>query len=296
MVLSAGGVPRYIALKPTGDAGDAGNWRVDDKELEEMFNPRTKLIILNTPHNPLGKVFTKAELTRIAELCKKWNVLCIADEVYEWLVYPGHQHVRICTLPGMWERTISIGSAGKTFSVTGWKTGWAYGPKNLMNNLFTVHQNCIYTHCTPIQEAVARAFEIALPDVGTPECQLAELAGQLLPKRDFMAKFLNDVGMKPVVPEGGYFMMADWTALNDRCDLSSLKDEQKDFRFTKWLSQHVGIQGIPPSAFYCKEHKHLGEDYIRWCFIKVGLKILTSKVRMYLTNFNPLPVYFFFLE
>lgn len=272
MVLSAGGVPRYIALKPTGDAGDAGNWRLDDKELENMFNSRTKMIILNTPHNPSGKVFNRAELEKIAELCRKWNVLCIADEVYEWLVYPGHEHIRICTLPGMWERTVTIGSAGKTFSVTGWKTGWAYAPQKLMSNLFAVHQNCIYTHVTPIQEAIARAFEIALPYVGTPECHLAELAGKLLPKREYMAKFLRDAGMNPVIPEGGYFMLSDWTSLAKNCDLSAMKDQYRDYKFTKWLTQNVGLQGIPPSAFYSREHKHLGEDYVRWCFIKVSIE------------------------
>lgn len=93
----------------------------------------------------------REELTKIAELCQKYNVLCVSDEVYEWMIYDDNEHIRICTLPGMWERTITIGSAGKTFSVTGWKTGWAYGPANLMINLQMVHQNCVYTCPTPIQ-------------------------------------------------------------------------------------------------------------------------------------------------
>lgn len=113
----------------------------------------------------------------------------------------------------MWERTITIGSAGKTFSVTGWKTGWAYGPENLMHNLYMVHQNCVYTCCTPVQEAVARGFEVELDRFGKEDCYFFSLPKELEAKRDYMAKFLQDVGMKPTIPEGGYFMMADWTPL-----------------------------------------------------------------------------------
>lgn len=113
----------------------------------------------------------------------------------------------------MWERTITIGSAGKTFSVTGWKTGWAYGPANLMYNLQMVHQNCIYTCCTPIQEAVAVGFELEMSRLGKDDCYFVSLPRELEAKRDFMAKFLTDVGMKPIIPEGGYFMIADWSPL-----------------------------------------------------------------------------------
>uniref|UniRef100_T1H2Q0 Aminotransferase class I/classII large domain-containing protein n=1 Tax=Megaselia scalaris TaxID=36166 RepID=T1H2Q0_MEGSC len=114
MVKMAGGIPKFIPLKPkdTGSAPVTSNdWILDDKEFEGLFNSKTKMIIVNSPHNPVGKVFTQAELERIAELCKKWNVLCISDEVYEWLVYDNKKHIRICTLPGMWDRTITIGSA-----------------------------------------------------------------------------------------------------------------------------------------------------------------------------------------
>lgn len=113
----------------------------------------------------------------------------------------------------MWERTITIGSAGKTFSVTGWKTGWAYGPENLMKNLQVVHQNCVYTCNTTIQEAVGRGFELELNRLDSPECYFKSLPAELESKRDFMAKFLTDVGMNPTIPEGGYFMVADWSKL-----------------------------------------------------------------------------------
>lgn len=171
------------------------------------------MIILNTPHNPIGKVFNLQELELIADLCKKWNVLCLSDEVYEWMVFENNKHIRICTLPDMWERTITIGSAGKTFSVTGWKTGWAYGPANLIRNLQMVHQNSVYTCPTPLQEAVARGFELEMSRLDSDECFFKSLPRELQVKRDFMANFLQDAGMKPTIPEGGYFMLADWTNL-----------------------------------------------------------------------------------
>ncbi|XP_055696283.1 kynurenine aminotransferase isoform X1 [Lutzomyia longipalpis] len=270
MVKAAGGVPRFIPLKPAKSGGEisAGDWVLDEKELEGLFNSKTKAIILNTPHNPLGKVFTRQELEVIANLCKKWNVLCIADEVYEWMVFEPYEHIRICTLPGMWERTVTVGSAGKTFSVTGWKIGWAYGPANLMKNVQMVHQNCTYTCATPIQEAIAIGFEKELARMDSPECYFYSIRGELVAKRDYMAQFLKEIGMNPTVPQGGYFMIADWSPLVDKVDMSSERDPQKDYRFTKWMTKKVGLQGIPPSAFYSAPNKHLGENFVRYCYFK----------------------------
>ncbi|CAH1175648.1 unnamed protein product [Phaedon cochleariae] len=271
MVKYAGGIPRFIPLRPkpvSGRLPTTSDWVLDKDELENIFNEKTKMIIVNSPNNPLGKVFNEDELNHIADLCKKWNVLCISDEVYEWMVYEPNKHIRMATLPGMWERTITIGSAGKTFSVTGWKVGWAYGPANLMVNLQMIHQNSVYTGVTPIQEAVAIAFEKETERLGTDECYFTSLPKELEAKREFITKFLVDVGMRPIIPEGGYFIIADWTPLESRADLDSEKDEYKDYRFTKWMSKKVGLQGIPPSAFYSVAHKHLGENFVRYCFIK----------------------------
>lgn len=270
MVRAAGGTPRFIALKPNKTCGvvSSGDWVLDRKELEGLFNEKTKGIIVNTPHNPTGKVFTLEELQVIADLAKKWNTLIVSDEVYEWLVYKPYQHVRIATLPDMYQRTITIGSAGKTFSATGWKIGWAYGPANLLYNLQVVHQNTVYTCSTTIQEAIAIGFEQETARLGEPDCYFETLPRELLPKRDFMASFLTEVGMTPIIPEGGYFMVADWSALANKVNLTEEKDRYKDYRFTKWMVKNVGLQGIPPSAFYGAEHKHLGEDYVRYCFIK----------------------------
>lgn len=275
MVRAAGGTPRFIPLRLNKTSGKimSSDWVLDPSELTSLFNSRTKAIILNTPHNPIGKVFTQKELELIADLCKKWNVLCISDEVYEWLVYKPYKHIRIATLPGMWERTITIGSAGKTFSVTGWKIGWAYGPAKLMRNLQTVHQNCVYTCSTPTQEAAAQGFELELGRLGQSDCYFLSLPRELEAKRDFMAKFLTDVGMVPTIPEGGYFMVADWSALGDKVNLEQETDELKDYRFTKWMSKNVKLQGIPPSAFYSEPHKHLIENSVRYCFIKTDEKL-----------------------
>ncbi len=160
MVKLAGGNPKFIALAPRdvkpGQQMTSADWKLDPAELEGLFTSKTKAIIYNNPNNPLGKVFQKNEIEMIANLCKKHNVLCISDDVYEHMVYDNNEMIRIATLPDMWERTITIGSAGKTFSVTGWKLGWACGPQNLLRNCQVAHQNCVYACPTPIQEAVAR--------------------------------------------------------------------------------------------------------------------------------------------
>ncbi|CAG0898236.1 unnamed protein product [Cyprideis torosa] len=254
---------------PDGQEPSSNDFKLDKEELESKFSSKTKAVIVNTPHNPLGKVFTREELTMIADLCKKWNCLAIMDEVYEHMVYPGHEHVRMATLPDMWERTITIGSAGKTFSVTGWKLGWLYGPSYLVKNCMTAHQNAIYTCPTPIQEACARAFETELGLMGKPECYFTALPEELLPKRNFMSHFLKEAGLKPIMPDGGYFMMADWKHLSPKLNLESEPDKYMDYKLVKWMSKNWKLQGIPPSAFYSEEDKTLGEYYIRFCFIKV---------------------------
>ncbi|KAG5872517.1 hypothetical protein JTB14_026883 [Gonioctena quinquepunctata] len=271
IVKYAGGIPRFIPLRMK-DVGDrtptSADWVLDKKELESLFNEKTKMIVLNSPNNPMGKVFTLEEMTHIADLCKKWNVVCISDEVYEWLVYGSMKHIRIASLPGMWDRTITIGSAGKTFSITGWKTGWAYCPENLMVNLQMVHQNATYTGITPIQETIARAFETEMDRFDSDDCYFKSLARELESKRDRLAKILADVGMRPVIPDGGYFILADWTPLAPHIDLSSETDQYKDYRFTKWMTKNVGLQGIPSSVFYSEENKPLGENFVRYCFTK----------------------------
>ncbi|XP_045865540.1 kynurenine--oxoglutarate transaminase 3 isoform X5 [Meles meles] len=310
MVRMAGATPVFIPLrsKPVnGKKWSSSDWTLDPQELASKFNSKTKAIILNTPHNPIGKVYTKEELQVIADLCIKYDTLCISDEVYEWLVYTGNKHLKIATFPGMWERTITIGSAGKTFSVTGWKLGWSIGPHHLIKHLQTVQQNTIYTCATPLQprqtqffqqnklypafctylfphpvhfplqytptgifimEALAQAFWIDIKRMDDPECYFNSLPKELEVKRDRMIHLLENLGLKPIVPDGGYFIIADVSLLD--VDLSGMKDsnEPYDYKFVKWMTKNKKLSAIPVSAFCNTETKLQFEKFVRFCFIK----------------------------
>ncbi|KFW79313.1 Kynurenine--oxoglutarate transaminase 3, partial [Manacus vitellinus] len=240
-------------------------------------------IILNTPHNPIGKVFTLEELQVIADLCIKHDTLCISDEVYEWLVYKGNKHIKIATLPGMWERTVTIGSAGKTYSVTGWKLGWSIGPENLIRHLQVVHQNTLYTCPTPLQEALAQAFWIDYKRMDDPDCYFYSLSRELESKRDRMARLLKEAGLKPVIPDGGYFMIVDVSTLN--VDLSGVDEKQPyDYKFVRWMIASKKLSAIPLSAFCGPETKKQFEKYIRFCFIKKDSTLDAAEV--ILKNWN----------
>uniref|UniRef100_W5KZ79 Kynurenine--oxoglutarate transaminase 3 n=1 Tax=Astyanax mexicanus TaxID=7994 RepID=W5KZ79_ASTMX len=270
MVRMAGAKPVLIPLqlKSGKKSGiTSADWVLDQDELASKFNSKTKAIIINTPNNPIGKVFTRTELQAIADLCIKHDTLCFSDEVYEWLIYRGHKHVKIATLPGMWDRTITIGSAGKTFSVTGWKLGWSIGPEHLVKHLQTVMQNTLYTCPTPLQEAVGQGLLRDYELMGKPECYFSSLAEELQSKRDRMATILTQAGMNPVVPEGGYFMLADVSALNQ--DVSHMtEDEPYDYKFIKWMIKEKKLAAIPVTAFCGEESIKHFEKYIRLCFIK----------------------------
>lgn len=284
MIKMAGGVARFIALKPRADAGDnltSAEWVLDEKELTSLFNSKTKMLILNTPHNPVGKIFTPQETELFASLCKQHDVICLFDEVYEWMVYKPQKHIRMATLPGMWERTIAVGSAGKSLSVTGWKIGWAYGPAHLIKNLQVVHQNCVYTCCTPVQEAISRVLECELDRLDTPDSLFNSMVRELEAKREKLMRTLKSNGFKPTLPEGGFFIIADWKGLETKIDLSSETDTSKDYRFTKKFAKESGVLAIPPTAFYSKEHKTMGENYARFCFMKKNESLdLADKLMM----------------
>lgn len=271
MVRLASGKCKFVPLRlKKSDANSpttSADWKLDMTELESAINKKTKMLILNTPHNPIGKVFSRNELESLADICKKHNLLVLSDEVYEHLVIDG-EHIRIASLPGMWDRTITVGSAGKTFSVTGWKLGWCYGPQELMNYVQLFHQNCIYTCPTPIQEAVAESFEIEVARMGTSDSYWGNLAQSLRGKRDITVDFLKKANMNPTIPEGGYFLLADTSSISHKFDYSQEFGQTKDHKFVRWLSKHKKLQGIPPSAFYSQEHKTLAEDFIRLCYFK----------------------------
>ncbi len=243
-VVMAGGVPVYVPLR-------GPDWRLEPEELTAGFGPRTRLLLLNTPHNPTGKVFTEAELALLADLCRRWNVICISDEVYEHIVFPPARHVRMAAHPGMEERTVTISSQGKTFSFTGWKLGWAIAPPHLTLGVRRAHQFITFASAAPLQAAAA--FALGLDDEF-----YQSLAAGYQARRDFLASALESVGLKVSLPGGTYFIMADITPLGF----------EDDAQFCRWLTSEVGVAAIPPSFFYSEAHKPLGQTWARFAFCK----------------------------
>ncbi|XP_021370110.1 kynurenine--oxoglutarate transaminase 3-like isoform X1 [Mizuhopecten yessoensis] len=273
MAMVAGATPVFVPIRPTKTGVmSSADWKLDPQELASKFSSKTKAIIINNPNNPIGKVFKEDELQMIADLCIKHDAICIADEVYEWLTYDNSKHVKIASLPGMWDRTVTIGSGGKTFSATGWKLGWAIGPQSLIQPMQILHQNCIYTSPTPIQEAVAAGLEYELDlkiKNKLEDCYLYSLAKETQPKRDKLAAMLQDIGMDVTMPEGGYFLMADISKIKNKIQLTDDgSSDPYDYKFVRWMTATKKLAAIPPSAFYSKGHKNLGENFLRFCFIK----------------------------
>lgn len=263
-VIMAGGTPIYVPLRAADATQYASEWLLDMDELEAAFSLRTKLMVINTPMNPIGKVFSRAELTQIAALVQKHNILLLSDEVYEWMVYPAAdgtptEHVRIATLPGMWERTLTLGSAGKTFSVTGWKIGWAIGPAPLVHAVLMAHQWIPFTVATPLQEAVATAFEQA-----PKEDYYQWLATTYQAKRDKLIGALDEVGLTPVRPDGSYFIIV----ATGHLPVPVPDGTRRDVAVARWFTTDVGVTAIPPSPFYSPQHQYLTDSLARFCFCK----------------------------
>jgi N-succinyldiaminopimelate aminotransferase len=240
-VSMAGATARYVTLHAPG-------WDFDRGELEAAFTPKTRAILLNTPQNPTGKVFSRDELSEIARLCIDRDVLCITDEVYEHLVYEG-EHVPIASLPGMRERTITISSFGKTFSLTGWKIGWAAAPPPLSAAVRAAHQFITFATATPLQYAAASALD-APPDyyAGLRECYRR--------KRDFLFSALARLGFDVRPSAGTYFLF---------CGFSKLGFDD-DVAFCRHLTENVGVAALPPTSFYGKSDE--GKRLARFAFCK----------------------------
>jgi N-succinyldiaminopimelate aminotransferase len=226
----------------------APEFRFNLEELEEAFSENTKMIYLNSPHNPSGTVFTRDELTQIAILCKKWDVYVVSDEVYEHLTFDDNPHIPISTLPGMKERTITISSMGKTFGYTGWKIGWALAPKELSHALRMVHQFNTFSVCHPIQLAVAQGLKQI-------KSYLPEFKELYTKKRELLLSGLKEVGLKPTSPQGTYFIL---------CQIP--KADMDDVEYCYYLIEKFKVATIPPSSFYLKSND--GEKYVRFCFAK----------------------------
>jgi len=246
-LVMAGVAPHYVPLR-------GENWSVDPDELARAFNARTKAIVINTPHNPTGKVFSRDELRVIAELCQKHNVTVITDEVYEHIVYDDASHVRMATLPGMAERTLTISSLGKTFSVTGWKIGWAMGPAALVRAVNQAHQFITFAVAAPLQAAAATALNL-------PFGYFENLQSNYQARRDRMLQVLRSAGFTVFKPQGSYFIMIDWRGVAPR-------HVQDDRQFARWLIEEIGVACIPASPFYQEADKHLGKYFARFAVCK----------------------------
>lgn len=243
-IIMAGGIPRFVPLRPP-------DWGIDLAALSAAFNERTRMIMINTPHNPTGKVFGEGELNLIARLCEKWNVIALTDEVYEHIIFKGTQHKRLAQVPGMAERTVTVSSHGKTFSFTGWKLGWVLAPPDLTLGVRRAHQFITFASPTPLQAAAVVAL-------GLDDEYYQSLNADYQSKRDFLADVLRGAGLKVSLPQGTYFIMADFTATG----------HDDDVTFCKWLTTEVGVAAIPPTAFYSDEHKHIGRNWARFAFCK----------------------------
>jgi N-succinyldiaminopimelate aminotransferase len=240
----AGAVPRYYTLRWPDLA-------LDPERLGALFSTRTRALVLNTPHNPTGKVFSRAELEIIAELCRRHDVIVITDEVYEHLVYDDARHLPMAALDGMRERTLSLASVGKTFSFTGWKIGWATGPAPLIAAAQAAHQFLTFAVSTPMQLATAWALET----LGQPFFD--ELRRSYTEKRDYLTAVLASRGFAPGRTRGAYFVMADFRALSS----------DDDRTFARYLTQEIGVAAIPPSVFYAGEPEE-GRRLLRFAFCK----------------------------
>lgn len=244
-VAMARAVPRFVSLRPP-------DFSVDADELAAAFSDKTRVLLLNSPHNPTGKVFTRDELDLIARLCQKHNVIVLTDEVYEHLTYDDAEHIPIATLPGMRDRTLTLSSSGKTFSLTGWKIGWATGPAELVWAAQAAHQYVTFCASTPLQVAIGHALRTHTEDY------LSVLKKEYTERRDFLMQVLSDCGFSVIKPRGAYFIVADY---------SSLRDTEDDRSFVRDMVERCKVAAVPLSVF-CHPGSPIKSRQLRFAFCK----------------------------
>jgi aminotransferase len=239
----AGARPRYIRLREP-------DWSFDEAQLRQAFRSgRVKVIVINNPNNPTGKVFGRDELSVIAEQCQQYGVLAITDEIYEHIVYDDARHIPMATMPGMADRTVTISALSKTYSVTGWRVGWTIAPPDLTDAIRRVHDFLTVGAPTPLQEAGVAALRL-------PASYYKQLAADYLERRDVMIGVLRDAGLAPIVPAGAYYTMTDVSALNAPDDVAAAQILVRDAR----------VAAVPGSSFYSEPE--LGRDKLRFSFSK----------------------------
>ncbi len=260
VVRMLGAIPRIVRLSPP-------HWDLPREALAAAFGPKTKVILFNTPMNPSGKVFTTEELGFIAELVRRHDTYAICDEVYEHLTFDGQRHVPLMTLPGMFERCMRIGSAGKTFSLTGWKVGYVTAPPTLSPLVAKAHQNLTFTTPPNLQRAVALGL-------GKDDSYYAGLASSLEARRDRLAAGLAEVGLSVLPTHGTYFITTDFSPLGFNGD---------DVAFCRYITEHAGVTGIPVSAFY--EASDAPRQFARFAFCKRP-EVLTEAIGRLKAHFH----------
>jgi len=238
----SGATPRFVKLRPP-------DWRFDPDELKAAFGPATKAIILNTPNNPTGKVFERAEIEQIRDLCDRWNAYVITDEIYEHMVYDGAVHIPPATVEGLRERTITINALSKTYSVTGWRVGWAIAPPEVTSAIRKVHDFLTVGAAAPLQEAGAVALQF-------PQSYYDKLAADYLVRRDKMLEILENAGFRCFRPRGAYYIMTDISAFGFSDDVA----------FARHLVEEIGIAAVPGSSFY--RNPADGSKQLRFTFCK----------------------------
>ncbi|KAJ8086479.1 arylformamidase [Marasmius tenuissimus] len=264
-----GGKTVYVPLHPPkADAirSTSNDWTIDVEELRRAVTSRTKMIVVNTPHNPVGKVFTRKELEDIASVAEEFNLIVMSDEVYDCLVFDGKEHVSIATLPGMWDRTVTVGSAGKSFAATGWRVGWLIGPQSLIQPTLAASTRIVFCSNSPLQEAAAAGLEQVVQR-NFFQIQRDEYAE----RRQVLTDCFDRLGLPYTHPEGGYFVLLDVSRVKIPDDYpfpASLNGRGRDFKVGWFVALEVGVSTIPVSEFYCAEHANIGEAFLRFAFCK----------------------------
>jgi aspartate/methionine/tyrosine aminotransferase len=249
-----GATPRFVTLHEP-------DWHFDEKELSQAFNDRTKAIVINTPNNPTGKVFSREELEFIGQLCRKWDVVAVTDEIYEHIVYDGAEHVSMASIPGMEDRTATVNSVSKTYGLTGWRVGWVIAPPSITDSIRKVHDFLTVGAPHPLQEAAAFAMTM-------DRAYYTRLAVEYCEKRDTLLSALEEVGFRTYKPFGAYYIMTDvghWGVVDD-------------VEFSLRLIREGGVATVPGSAFYSR--REMGRGKVRFCFPKKPETLAEAAVRL----------------
>lgn len=265
-----GGVARRVSLVPPKD--DTSPWTIDFDELEKAFSKKTRVFYYNTPNNPIGKVFTHEELKKLAEVLGRWpDVAVVADEVYEHITFDNRPHLSLCDYDDLWKRTITISSAGKIFSITGWKTGWAVGGEEVIRKMVTAKVWTTFCSNTVCSGAVARGLKQAENEYKGFPTYYHWLQHQYSLKREIMKKILYSskvIEVQPMLAEGGFFICARIKNQGQFIPQKYRQGASLDFAFSRWITEQLKVTCIPCSVFFSSENQHFGTDLVRFALCK----------------------------